>query len=45
MRAPESDTIAWSRARSRRLLELAAAVAACVGLTVMFGVFCSILTR
>jgi hypothetical protein len=39
------DTIAWNRARSRRIIELACAITAGVALTVMFAVFSSILTR
>jgi len=41
----EAETLAWSRARRSRLIELAAAIAAGGGLIAMVVVFYTILTR
>ena len=40
-----ADVIAWNRARFRKIVELACAIAAGLAITVMFVVFSSILTR
>jgi hypothetical protein len=38
------EVVAWNRAKRRRKIELATVIAAGVAVSVMFGVFCSILT-
>jgi hypothetical protein len=43
--AESADVIAWNRARLRKTLELVCAITAGLGLTVMFAIFSSILTR
>lgn len=40
-----ADVIAWNRARFRKTVELACAIAAGLAIAVMFVVFSSILTR
>jgi hypothetical protein len=40
-----ADVIAWNRARFRKTVELICAITAGLGLTAMFVVFYSILTR
>jgi hypothetical protein len=44
-RSNSPDTIAWNRARFRKMVELGCAIAAGLALTAMFVVFSSILTR